>query len=178
MNQDTPTPDAVDTVPDAITTQEHAEAALMALGELTRQRQGRKADAESRIAQVKEDLRVNTLGLDAGIKVLEAKLKGYAKTQQRGWEKSGRRSATLTHGEIGYRRVTIIRKPKDEAAFLQALRDHGLDACIRVYSEPNIEELEKHDDATLEAVGCRRVTEDRFYAKARTELPDVRPVEA
>jgi phage host-nuclease inhibitor protein Gam len=73
------------------------------------------------------------------------------------------RSLDLPHGRIGWRKVTSIKLPKAVERVIAALRQPKLFDAVAVRETVRKEILETYEDATLEAVGAKRVTKDDFY---------------
>ena len=73
------------------------------------------------------------------------------------------RSLDLPHGRIGWRKVTSIKLPRMVERVIAALRVRKLFDAICVKETVRKEILDTYEDATLEAVGAKRVVKDDFY---------------
>lgn len=145
-------------------TDDQVEQELLRLGALERRRVRMKKHLDDQIAAVKETFRLAADPLDDEIHQIHVGLKGYAKKHMRTWEKAGRRSRDFHHGSVGFRRSTRLKVPKNEERLIEQLEAAVMD-CVKVYKRPDLEELEKFDDAALARVGVERVTRDNFFAQ-------------
>ena len=76
-----------------------------------------------------------------------------------------RKSLELTFGAFGFRassKIKLLSKMTWERV-LQALRDTGMEQCIRVKQEPDKEALKALSPEHLKGLGCKVVQEDSFF---------------
>lgn len=118
------------------------------------------------IDQIKENAKNEAEPLQTIKAGLEAAIQQYCEAHRSDF--IAVKSRELTFGTVGFRLSTrvVIKRVADT---LQALRDFGLDECIRVKEEINKEAMRDLPLDTLHAVGAALKTEDAFGYEVKRE---------
>ncbi len=147
-----------------VTCLDEAERALLRMSEIGRTIAELKAAADVRIEAIKEELRPQLQALALEAESLSSAIEPWAGHQRQSW--GGKRSQSLTHGRVGWRKHPDKIKPiVSEAELLGRLAVLKLDDCIRRYEEPDLNKLAALDDQTLTDLGCKRVQAETFFAE-------------
>jgi phage host-nuclease inhibitor protein Gam len=115
--------------------------------------------ANDQIDRIKEEAKEKSATLAEKKAAHERDLKEFCEANRAEFTKV--KTIRLTFGSVGFRfssRIVIKRI----ADTLQALRELGLEKCIRTKEEPDKDRMKDLPDATLAAVGACRKTEDVF----------------
>ena len=154
----------------ALQTLEDVDRTLLRLGEIERDLAAIAADADERIASIREEVKLRARAGNDEKLLLERALQDYGGAHRA--EFSRDRSRMLAHGSIGFRLSSklSIRRIGDTLA---ALKRMGLSACVRIKEEPDKEAMRQLDATTLAAVGATLKTEDVFWYELKREVAEV-----
>jgi phage host-nuclease inhibitor protein Gam len=144
---------------------EEANTALKEIGLLELEIGRIDADANKRIAEIKEECAKQGEGLRSKIINLTTLLGAYAEYNRDELFKD-KKSAVLSFGEFGFRKSSSIHVKKTTLELLQKLK---MDRFIRVKAEPDKEAMSELDDEVLAQVDAVRKVKDDFFCKANTE---------
>jgi phage host-nuclease inhibitor protein Gam len=146
-----------------------ADEILKSIGSLQIKVNALESDAADRINEIKAELQDETDPMLKDIARIAQSLRDFSDNHQADFD--GARSRKLQFGTVGWRLSTSISagqkcvdKIKEFFGRTKAF------TYLRVKVEVNKEALETLDDATLKAVGAKRVKKDTFYADP--ELPE------
>lgn len=131
-----------------------------------------KAEADERIRRIRQEAAGHVAPLAQERKALEAELEAFAKSHKKDFGRT--RSLPLTHGRIGWRRITSIRFKAKADEIVAALEHRGLDLAVMVTKRPSKEVMAEFGDDLLAAVGAKRTRRNVFFielAKSRLERP-------
>lgn len=147
------------------------DQALAEIGEIDRELGLIEASQQESIDRIKATTKTTAEPLQLRKAALEALIQQYAEANRGELQKT--KTKALTFGTVGFRLSTrvVIKRVADT---LQALKDMGLKACIRVKEEVDKEAMKNLPLETLAAVGASLKTEDAFgYEVNREKLAEV-----
>lgn len=145
---------------------EEVNAALREVGDLNRQIAGIEATLNEGINSLKLDAEAKVVPLALRKTELEENIKMF--TEHHKDEFTDSKTKFLTFGKVGFRKSTslITRNVK---AIIEAIKQNRMQDCLSISVTINKEELAKYDDASLEKVGAKRKTEEKFFYEPAIE---------
>lgn len=144
------------------------DQALAEIGTIDRELGLLESAQQEGIDAIKATTKAAAEPLQARKKALEALMQQYAEAHRAEFSKA--KTKTLTFGSVGFRlsHSVVIKRVADT---LQALKDLGLQACIRTKEEPDKDAMKNLPLETLAAVGAGLKTVDAFgYEVDRDKL--------
>lgn len=159
----------VHTVP-VIHSLEEADSALAQIAAFQRQLELIQNTMNDSIDAIKLEAEAGAEPLKQEIASLEKSLLHFAELRKAELF-TVKKSMHLQFGTIGFRASTklkLIGKMSWERV-LQALRDTGQKACIRVKEEPDKEALKGLEPNHLQSLGCKVVPQDTFFYELETQ---------
>lgn len=142
-------------------------ACLKAIGEVNRELGLLEAAQQESIDQIKAATKLAAEPLQNKKAGLELAIQQYAEANRAEFIKAKTRE--LTFGSVGFRLSTRVAI-KNVGNTLQALKDFGLAACIRIKEECDKEAMKNLPLETLHAVGAALKQEDAFGYEIKREL--------
>jgi len=143
-----------------LSTWEEADSVLYLIADCRQRLATIKAETESKIEAAKAEAKERAATLVKGEKALSKSLESFTKAHEGDLEG---RSKRLTHGRVGFRRVTKIALTRTVAFVISKLRSRRMGDCIRVKESINKETLAVYGDDVLAKIGARRKTDDVFF---------------
>lgn len=143
------------------------DACLKAIGEVDRELAILEAAQQESIDQIKAATKLAAEPLQNKKAGLELAIQQYAEANRAEFVKT--KSRELTFGSVGFRLSTRVAI-KNVGNTLQALKDFGLTACIRIKEECDKEAMKNLPLETLHAVGAALKQEDAFGYEIKREL--------
>ncbi|NPV70309.1 MAG: host-nuclease inhibitor protein Gam [Firmicutes bacterium] len=149
----------------ALKTWEDVDQALREVGLIEIQIEALEGDLNRRIAEMKDETARKAKPMMDRRDLLGHLLREFVEANKEGL---AGKSRELNFGTVGLRRSTqvVIKKVK---ATIAALKARGLLECIKTTESIMKEELKKYDDATIEAVGAKRKTDEVFWYEIKRE---------
>ena len=161
MARSKPKPPAV-----VINSLEQADEVLREMCQCARAIEIVQSEMNATIDKAKAEAKELAATSQARLAELEASLAAYASYQSAELFKS-RKSLSLVFGTFGFRKSTEIKPASKStwASILEKVKSLGLTQAVRIKEEVNKETLQEWPDERLEAVGARRVSEDKFWCE-------------
>lgn len=144
---------------------EDVDFALKEIGLAERELEQIDAEAQKKIALIKEDALKKGESLRNRIAELASLIGAFAEYNKNELFKE-RKSIELTFGVFGFRKSTSIHVKKTTLELLKKLQ---MFQFIRVKEEPDKEKLAELDDETLASVDAVRKVKDDFFCEANKE---------
>ena len=146
---------------------QQVDGALLQIGRLDREISALENRQNKMIDAVKEEHKERAKPLLEEKERLELALQQYCENNRGEFREA--KTKCLTFGSVGFRISTkVIIKRIGET--LQALKDYGLEKCIRVKEEPDKEAMRDLDTKTLAEVGASLKVDDVFGYEINREV--------
>lgn len=157
---------------DKITNWEEADQAIREIGELQIQISAIEGKLTERTNELKAAATAEAAPLKAKEEYTSTLLKAFCEENKA--EFTAKRSKVLNFGTVAYKFVPAIIKPwpsaeKKVADLMAALKNFGLESCIRIQEVIDRKQVEELDDKTIAKLGLKRESRDSFRIEPNLE---------
>lgn len=140
-----------------------ADYVVQRIGALQRDIENAEATAQKKIDAIKADLAEAVAPAQGAIKDYTESLEAWAMLHLADFE--GKQSRQLNHGQLGWRRSTLITIDKDAIDLIKIAFGKKAKEYLHIKETPDKEALARLTDDELKSVGARRKHKDVFFVE-------------